>query len=189
MCLATKEKKRIWYLDSGCSRHMTGDVEQFTSLDVIDGGSVTFGDNGKGKIIGTGKIHITPSSYIEKVLYVNGLKHNLLSISQFCDKGFKVIFEKSLCIITSPIDNDVKLIGHRHGNIYMVDLDDLPMKDGQCLVATSSKCIETSWLWHRRLGHASMYLISKLIRKDLVRDLPKLNFEKDKVCTACQHGK
>ena len=105
----------------------------------------------------------------------------MLSISQFCDKGFKVIFEKSLCIVTSPIDNNVKLIGHRHGNIYMVDLDDLPIKDGQCLVATSSKSIETSWLWHRRLGHASMYLISKLIRKDLVRDLPKLNFEKDKV--------
>ena len=165
MCLATKEKKRIWYLDSGCSRHMTGDVEQFTSLDAIDGGSVTFGDNGKGKIIGTGKIHITPSSFIENILYVNGLKHNLLSISQFCDKGFKVVFEKSLCIVTSPIDNDVKLIGHRHGNIYMVDLDDLLIKDGQCLVATSSKSIETSWLWHRRLGHASMYLISKLIEK------------------------
>ena len=92
---------------------MTGDVEQFTSLNARDGGSVTFDDNGKGKIIGTGKINIIPSSFNENVLYVDGLKHNFLSISQFCDKGFKVIFEKSLCIVTSLNDNDVKLVGHR----------------------------------------------------------------------------
>ena len=71
----------------------------------------------------------------------------------------------------------------------MVDLDDLPLKDGQCLVAMNFKNIEASWLWHRRLGHASMYLISKLIRKGLVRDLPKLSFETNKVCNACQFGK
>ena len=144
---------------------MTGDVRQFTSLEALDGGNVTFGDNGKGKIIGTGKINITPSSCIENVLYVDGLKHNLLSISQFCDKGCKVVFESSLCIVSSLNDSDVKLIGHRHGNIYMVDLENLPIKDGQCLVAMNSKNIETSWLWHRRLGHASIYLISKLSRK------------------------
>ena len=81
VCLATKENKRLWYLDSGCSRHMTGDVKQFTSLEAMNGGSVTFGDNGKGKIIGIGKVHITPSSCISNVLLVEGLKHNLLSIS------------------------------------------------------------------------------------------------------------
>ena len=67
---------------------MTGDVGQFTSLEIIDGENVTFGDNSKGKIIGTGKINIIPASFIENVLYIDGLKHNLLSISQFCDKGF-----------------------------------------------------------------------------------------------------
>ena len=158
-------------------------------MDTIDGGSVTFGDNGKGKIIGTGKINIIPSSFIKNILYIDCLKHNLLSISQFCDKGFKVVFEQSLCIVSSLNDLNVKLIGHRHGNIYMVDLDDLPIKDGQCLVTMNSKSIETSWLWHHRLGHASMYLISKLIRKDLVRDLSKLNFEKDKIYNACQFEK
>ena len=71
---------------------MTGDVGQFTSFEIIDGGSVTFGDNGKGKIIGTGKINIIPSSFIENIFFVDGLKYNLLSISQFCDKDFKVVF-------------------------------------------------------------------------------------------------
>ena len=49
---------------------------------------VTFGDNSKGHIIGFGKIYITPSNFIKNVLYVRGLKHNLISISQLSDKGY-----------------------------------------------------------------------------------------------------
>ena len=60
---------------------------------------MTFGDNGKGRIIGQGSIGNNSSSLIENVLLVDGLKHNLLIISQLCDKGFKVIFESSHCII------------------------------------------------------------------------------------------
>ena len=46
-----------------------------------------------------------------------------------------------------------------------------------------------SWLWHRRLGHDSMKTLSKLVKNDLVIGLPKLNFNKDKICDACQFGK
>ena len=53
---------------------------------------MTFEDNGKGRIIGHGSIGNNSSSLIENVLFVDGLKHNLLSISQLCDKGFKMIF-------------------------------------------------------------------------------------------------
>ena len=56
MCLKSTRAKSEWYLDSGCSRHMTGDKEQFNKLDAKDGGHVTFGDNAKGKIIGIGEI-------------------------------------------------------------------------------------------------------------------------------------
>ena len=58
-----------------------------------------FRDNGKVKIIGHGSIGNNSSSLIENVLLVNGLKQNLLSISQHYDKGFKVIFEYLHCII------------------------------------------------------------------------------------------
>jgi hypothetical protein len=185
-CLAAKGIKRKWYLDSGCSRHMTGDKDQFCILERKEGGVVTFGDDEKGKIIGIGKIEVTPSSYINNVLLVDSLKHNLLSISQLCDKGYKVIFESSICTVSSPSDESIKLIGHRIGNIYMIDLDEIAMKSGVCLVAKNK---DTSWLWHRRLGHASMNTISKLISRDLVKGLPKLNFEKDHICDACQFGK
>ena len=86
---------------------MTGDVKQFTSLEALNRGSVIFSDNGKGKIIGIGKVHITPSNSISNVLLVDGLKHNLLSISQFCDKGFQVVFKSSYYMISSPDLNEV----------------------------------------------------------------------------------
>ena len=56
------------------------------------GGDITFGDNSKGQIEGIGIIGNKSSIFIEKVLLVNGLKHNLLSISQLFDKGFKGVF-------------------------------------------------------------------------------------------------
>ena len=48
---------------------------------------------------------------------------------------------------------------------------------------------DQSWLWHGRLRHANMDLISQLNKDELVRGLPKTNFQKDKVCEACQVGK
>ena len=125
MCLASQGTNRKWYLDSGCSRHITDDESQFITLDAKDGGMVTFGDNSKEKIISIGNIGITPFKYIENILLVDALKHNLLSISQFCDKEYKVIFESSLCIVTSPNDEGIKFVGHRHSNVYIVDLNDL----------------------------------------------------------------
>ena len=189
MYLASQRANRKWYLDSGCLRHMTGDESQFITLDAKNGGMVTFGDNGKGKIIGIGNIGIAPFKYIKNILLVDGLKYNLLSISQFCDKGYKVIFESSVCIITSPINEGIKFIGHRHGNIYMVDLNDLFKINMQCLVALNAKINETSWLWHRKLAHISMHSLSKLIKKKLIIGLPKLNFEKDRIYDVCQLGK
>ena len=90
MCLAAEGKKKTWYLDSGCSRHMTGDKEAFIIVRMKEEEMVTFRDDGKGHIIGIGKIQITPQICLENMLYVLGLKHNLISISQLCDRGYKV---------------------------------------------------------------------------------------------------
>ena len=113
------------------------------------------------------------------------MKHNLLSISQFCDKGYKIIFESSLCIVTSPNDKGIKFVGHKHGNVYILDLNDFFKINMQCLVALNTKINETSWLWHRRLAYISMHLLSKLIKKELVTDLSKLNFKKNRIYDAC----
>ena len=84
---------------------MTGDKNKFTSLTLKNGGNIKFGDNSKGKIIGIGNIGKTHSLIIEDILLVDGLKHNLQSISQSYDKSYNVIFKSIMCIIVNEIDN------------------------------------------------------------------------------------
>ena len=97
---------------------MMGDKEVFVTLRIKEGGMVTFGDDGKCHIIGIGKIQIIPHTCLKNVLYVLGLKHNLISISQLCDRGYKVSFESSLCIVTNSFDNSIIFIKNRQDNIY-----------------------------------------------------------------------
>ncbi|KAH9651322.1 Integrase catalytic domain-containing protein [Citrus sinensis] len=180
-----KKKKNKWYLDSGCSRHMTGNYAWFSSFTKIEnGGDVSFGDNSKGKILGIGNVGKVSSTLIENVCFVENLKHNLISISQLCDKGYKVIFDKFSCVIENSCDGKTLFVGNRCGNVYIIDIE---------CASTLDKCFSTlhddCWLWHRRLGHASMDLISKISKNDLVKGLPKIGFQKDKICEACQFGK
>ena len=84
-----------------------------------------FGDNEKGRIIGHGSIGNNSSSLIENVLLVDGLKHNLLSISQLCDKGFKVVFESSHCIIKDSQNDKIIFMGHRNENVYTIDISNM----------------------------------------------------------------
>ena len=86
---------------------------------------------------------------------VDGLKHNLCSISQLCDKGFRIIFDKNNCIIENVSDRKVLFVGNRDNNVYIIDLNDCPTND-KCLL------YDNSWLWHGRLGHAIMHLISNI---------------------------
>nr|XP_017248632.1 PREDICTED: RING finger protein PFF0165c-like [Daucus carota subsp. sativus] len=87
VCLVTKQD--MWYLDSGCSRHTTGNKSLLKSIRKVTAGSVTFGDSSKGSIIGIGDIG-NEHFKIANVQLVTGLKYNLLSISQLCDNGYKM---------------------------------------------------------------------------------------------------
>ena len=83
---------------------------------------MTFGDKGKCRIIGHSSIGNNSSSLIENVLLVDGLKHNLLSISQICDKGFKVIFESSRCFIKDSQNDKIIFMVHINQNVYKINI-------------------------------------------------------------------
>ena len=89
----------LWYLDSGCSRHMIGDRSLFKVFEPKKGGEVTFGDGSKSQIKGKGIISLPGLPDIANVLYVEGLRVNLLSISQICDQDFMVLFSKGKCLV------------------------------------------------------------------------------------------
>ena len=101
----------MWYLDSGCSRHMTGDKSRFLSLIAFDGGRVAFRNGKSGTIVGVGKVGKSLSHSIDNVYLLDGLQHNLLSVSQLCDKGNHVGFTSNQCLITNIKFGEVMLRG------------------------------------------------------------------------------
>ena len=90
---------RSWYLGSSCSRHMTGDKSLFKSLKEKVSDYVTFSDEIHAQVLGKGTIEILGLPLLKNVLYIKGLKANLLSIAQICDENFLVQFSKKGCII------------------------------------------------------------------------------------------
>jgi len=89
----------LWYLDSGCSKHMTGDKTLLKEVQMGKGERITYGDGSQPKVIGKGTIDIPGLGTSQEALYVEGLKANLLSISQFCDNDLVVQFSKKECNI------------------------------------------------------------------------------------------
>ncbi|VFQ97336.1 unnamed protein product [Cuscuta campestris] len=115
----------VWYLDSGCSRHMTGDASLLSNLIPYDGPRVTFGgSNDFGLTKGLGNL-VYKGLTIQAVSYVEGLNYNLLSISRFCDKGYSLEFCKDMASLKNISTNEVILIGKRIRNIYEVMWDDV----------------------------------------------------------------
>ncbi|GJX71702.1 integrase, catalytic region, zinc finger, CCHC-type containing protein [Tanacetum coccineum] len=107
------------------------------------------------------------------------------SSGQFCDSDLEVAFRKHTCFVRDINGTDI-LKGSRGTNLYTISIDEMMKSSPICLLSKASK--SKSWLWHRRLNHLNFGTINDLARKDLVRGLPRLKFEKDHLCSACQLG-
>jgi len=90
---------------------MTGEKSNFLSLTTAQGGSMAFGNDKTGPIVGTGKIGESLSHSIDGVYLVNSLRHNLLSVSQLCDKDNLVVFSANRCLVVNMNTGDVVLRG------------------------------------------------------------------------------
>ncbi|XP_022019233.1 uncharacterized protein LOC110919268 [Helianthus annuus] len=98
-------KEDCWYLDSGCSNHMTGNKRLFTTLNESERREVRTGDNKRLEVLGSGDVTIKVRGVEKKVpnvFYVEGLKHNLLSVGQLMQKGYEVNFHNHACVIKDP---------------------------------------------------------------------------------------
>nr|GEV41814.1 retrovirus-related Pol polyprotein from transposon TNT 1-94 [Tanacetum cinerariifolium] len=170
----------FWYLDSGCSKHMTGDRSQLINFVQKFLGTVKFGNDHVAKIMGYGDYKIGNVT-ISRVYFVKGLGHNLFSVGQFCDSDLEVAFHQHTCFIRN-LDGVDLLTGSRGNNLYTLSLQDMMASSPICLLSKS-------WIWHHRLSHLNFDAINHLARQGLVRGLPKLKFEKDHLCSACAMGK
>ncbi|GKD92529.1 retrovirus-related pol polyprotein from transposon TNT 1-94, partial [Tanacetum coccineum] len=175
----------LWYLDFGCSMHMTEQRDKLINFVSKFIGTVRLGNDHFVAIIGYGDLQIR-SILISRVYYVEGLGRNLFSVGQFCDSDLKVAFRKHTCFVRNLEGNDL-LSGSHGSNLYTISMEEMMKSSPICLLSKSSKI--KSWLWHRRLSHLKFRTINQLAKQGLVKGLPKLKYDKDHVCSACQMGK
>ncbi|GJX20155.1 putative ribonuclease H-like domain-containing protein [Tanacetum coccineum] len=159
------------FVDSGCSRHMTGSITYLSDFKEFDGGYVTFGEGAHGGRITSKGTLKTDNLDFEDVYFVNELKFNLFSVSQMCDKKNYVLFTDTECLVLSPNfklpdESQILLKIPRKDNMYSFDMKNIVPKEClTCLVAKATS--DESMLWHRRLGHINFKNINKLVKDNL----------------------
>nr|GFC05290.1 integrase, catalytic region, zinc finger, CCHC-type, peptidase aspartic, catalytic [Tanacetum cinerariifolium] len=170
----------LFIFDSGCSKHMTGNLKLLINFVEKFLGTVKFGNDQIAPILGYGDL-VQGAVTIKRVYYVEGLNHNLFSVGQFCDADLVVAFRKSTCYIRDLKGNDL-LTGSRGTDLYSITLQDTNCPNPIFLMAKATS--SQAWLWHRRLSHLNFDTINLLSKNDIVVGFPKLKFVKDYLCSS-----
>ncbi|GJV11589.1 retrovirus-related pol polyprotein from transposon TNT 1-94 [Tanacetum coccineum] len=175
----------LFIIDSGCSKHMMGNIKLLSNFVEKFLGTVKFRNDRIAPILGYGDL-VQGNITIKRVYYVEGLTHALFSIGQFCDADLEVAFRKSTWYVRNLKGNDL-LTGSRGLDLYSITLQDTTSPNPICLMAKAT--LSQTWLWHCRLSHLNFDTINLLSKYDIVTGLPKLKFVKDHLCSSCELGK
>eukprot|EP00253_Pinus_taeda_P029927 PITA_29927 len=180
--IAETNSEDIWFLGSGCSNHMTGNIALFSALDQNVKSEVTLGTDRKISVMGKGEVKIFTKKGEKKtitdVYYVPGMKCNLLSIGRLVHKGYNVFFKNDVCTImdialSKRCIAEVKMTRNRMFPLRIrVDL-----KNKEVIVAVTQEAFQSvpkdeNWLWHLRFRHLNFGSLNLLSRKGMVRGLP-----------------
>nr|GEX60930.1 hypothetical protein [Tanacetum cinerariifolium] len=103
----------LFIIDSGCSKHMTGNLKLLINFVEKFMGTVKFGNDKIAPILGYGDL-VQGAVMIKRVYYVVGLNHNLFFVGQFCDAVLEVAFRKSTCYIRDLKGNDLLAVARTH---------------------------------------------------------------------------
>jgi hypothetical protein len=124
-------------MDFGCSQHMTGNKKWFSSLTPLSHKEyVTFGDDKKGKVLGTGVIKLNDHFTLNDVALVDRLRYNLLFISHLVDADLHVLFQKSDSRVLDSAGNLVCGVSQIR-NVFQADFS-LAQSSLRCLLSQSS---------------------------------------------------
>ncbi|GJZ21430.1 retrovirus-related pol polyprotein from transposon TNT 1-94 [Tanacetum coccineum] len=175
----------LFIIDSGCTKHMMGNLKLMCNFVKKYLGTVRFGNDQFALILGYRDL-VQGNLKIKRVYYVEGLNYNLLSVDQLCDADLEVAFRKSTCFVRDLQGNDL-LTGTRGSDLYTITLQESSSPTPICFMAKAS--LTQAWLWHRRLSHLNFDTINLLSKDDIVNGLPKLKYVKDQLCSSCEIGK
>nr|GFB83701.1 retrovirus-related Pol polyprotein from transposon TNT 1-94 [Tanacetum cinerariifolium] len=150
--------------DSGCSKHMTGNLKLLINFVWKFMGTVRFRNDHVAAILGFGDLE-WGNILITRVYFVEGLGHKFFSVGQFCDSDLEVAFRRNACFVKNLEGIDL-LKGDRSTNLYTINLHEMASASPVCLMSQASST--KSWLWHQQLSHLNFDTINDLARNDLV---------------------
>jgi hypothetical protein len=163
------DDENAWFIDSGASTHMSCNKEWYDEYyENIDGTHIYLGDNRSHKVQGYGVISVNlpdgQMRQIHNVMYVPGIKKNLIYVSTITDNDLKVEFGKSRCVVKDIQDHyKVVATGTRIGGLYKLDVT---LNNHQALTSTT---MSTEELWHQRYGHLNYNDLMLLQRKQWLK--------------------
>ncbi|CAN6693582.1 unnamed protein product [Malus baccata var. baccata] len=185
--ISEKNVNGNWYIDSGCSNHMTGNADLLVDIRTNVAGKVQMPTGVLVNVAGMGSLEIDTNKgkkYIREVMHLPGLKENLLSVGQMDEHGYYLVFGGGLCsVFDGPsLDNLVIKVKKKENRCYPLSL----LQDNRLVLKASID--HSTRTWHRRLGHLNFRGLKQLSEKNMVHGLPYLEEIKD-VCQGCQFGK
>nr|GEZ90292.1 integrase, catalytic region, zinc finger, CCHC-type, peptidase aspartic, catalytic [Tanacetum cinerariifolium] len=160
----------LFIVDSGCLKHMMGNLKLLINFVEKFLGMVKFENDQIAHILGYRDL-VQGAVTIKRVYYVEGLNHNLFSVGQFCDADLEVAFRKSTCFIRDLKGNDL-LTGSRGSDLYSITLQNSNSPNPICLMAKAMS--SQAWLWHRRLYTWTHFLRSKDETPEVLIDFLRL---------------
>jgi hypothetical protein len=180
------KSEEIWLIDSGASKHMTDFKQNLANYqDRNYKAKVELGDDGTYKIKGFGstsfQFHSGNIFHIDEILFVPGLKNNLIFVPVLESKGYTVVFSKGKAFLWSSINDPSTAItiGTRECGLYKLS--------GQVIQALAHETINPCELWHRRLGHLNFNALPGL--QKMVTGMPVFSVEHNSICKGCSLGK
>ena len=122
IALYAEGQENQWYINSGFSKHMTSDKEKLHSYNALEKEkNVSFGNDTLAVIKGKGFVFLKEKVKARNVMYVDGLKHNLLSVSQMCDQGNELVFQSNGCVVRELDTGETMIKGIRNpNNLYIL---------------------------------------------------------------------
>ncbi|CAJ2657083.1 unnamed protein product [Trifolium pratense] len=176
-----------WYLDTGCSNHMTGHKNWLIKFDDTKKSKVKLADGRSIQAEGTGNMVIKrkngSSAIVENILFVPGMDCNLLSVGQLIEKGFSVSIKNEYFELYDPANMLVLRSPLAKNRTFKTVINNATV---ECMKAVSED--KQNWLWHLRFGHLNFKYLNQLASKEMVAGLPKIQMQ-DKICEGCLAGK
>ena len=176
----------LWFLDSGCSNHMTGAKKWFSEIDESFGHSVKLGNNARMAVEGKGTIKVKVNGLIQviqDVYYVPELSNNLLSMGQLQERNLAILIQNKSCKVYHP-SRGIIIETQMSANRMFAILGEEISSDSCFQVKTADE----THLWHCRFAHLNYKSLKTLSSKEMVKGLPHIE-TCTKVCENCLVGK